>query len=88
MGVDDIVIVRAYPSNAMEIADLYLSAQADALPFRKQIHSDEEVRIWVREHLLLTSETYVAMVGDQMVGFVSLVQESIEQLYVRPGWYR
>jgi GNAT superfamily N-acetyltransferase len=85
---DGIVIARAKPSDAMEIADLYLSARAEALPFLGRTHSDEDVRIWVRDHLLLSSETYVAMVGDQIVGFISLEQESIEQLYVRPGWYR
>lgn len=85
---DGVVIARAEPGDAMGIADLYLSARADALPFLGRIHSDEDVRIWVRDHLLPASETYVAMVGDQLVGFISLVPGNIEQLYVRPGWYR
>lgn len=45
-----------------------------------------EVRGWVADHLLRTTETWVAELEGAVVAFCSLGDGWIEQLYVAPGY--
>ncbi|HEY6607648.1 MAG TPA: GNAT family N-acetyltransferase, partial [Candidatus Limnocylindria bacterium] len=49
-------------------------------------HSDDEVRAWVADSLLPGTETWVAEAGPAAVGFISIGDRSIEQLYLLPEW--
>ena len=65
-----------------------LASWADAFPWLARAHSDDEVRAWVRDVLLTRGTTWVACSGGRMVGFMTLVGDELEQLYLLPGHYR
>jgi ribosomal protein S18 acetylase RimI-like enzyme len=79
---------RARPEDGPEIADLYLAAHDDALPFVRRAHSDDEVRRWVRQVMLQQGETWVARLDGRIVGFLSLAGSDLDQLFLLPGYYR
>ncbi len=79
---------RATDADAAEIAALYLASRADALPFLRRIHDDAAVGIWIRTQMLRRGETWVARADGVILGFVTLVEAELEQLYLRPGHYR
>jgi len=74
--------------DADEIAALYLAARADALPYIRRVHTDDEVHTWIRNVVLTQAQTWVARLGGSIVGFMALVGNELEQLYVLPGHYR
>ncbi|HLZ64805.1 MAG TPA: GNAT family N-acetyltransferase [Aliidongia sp.] len=79
---------RASVADAAEIANLYLASRADALPYLRRVHGDEDVRVWIRTVMLARGETWVARRGDEILGFMSLVGDELDQLYLKPGHYR
>jgi GNAT superfamily N-acetyltransferase len=85
---DEVFLERAADDDAAEIADLYLASRADALPFLRRVHTDDEVRVWVRNVLLTRGETWVARLNRSVVGFVTLIGDDLDQLYLLPGHYR
>jgi ribosomal protein S18 acetylase RimI-like enzyme len=82
----DILIRRSEPGDAPQVADLFLASFAARYDF-PLAHTPDEVRGWVADDLLPTTETWVA-IGDEgtPVGFLSLREGFLEQLYVAPGW--
>jgi hypothetical protein len=50
-------IERASPRDAGEIAALYLASRAQALPYLRRVHSDDEVRGWITHVRLANGET-------------------------------
>ena len=81
-------IEPATESDAVEIANLYLLSRAEALPFLRRAHGDSEVLAWIRDVLLKRGETSVARSQGTILGFASLLGETLDQLYVLPGQYR
>jgi ribosomal protein S18 acetylase RimI-like enzyme len=86
--VEPFFLTQALDSDADEIADVYLASRADALPYVRRVHTDIEVRAWIREVALKRGETWVAKRDSAIVGFITLMGEEVEQLYVLPGNYR
>lgn len=83
-----VVVVPAEPSDFSQITDLYLASRADALPYLNRVHSDEAVRAWIKYTLLRRGVTWLAKEQDTVVGFLSLLDNDIDQLYILPGYYR
>ncbi len=83
-----ITIERASPGDAGEIASLYLASRAEALPYLRRVHSDDEVRGWIAHVRLATGETWVAREAGRILGFLSLDGEDLDQLYLLPGQFR
>jgi GNAT superfamily N-acetyltransferase len=79
---------QASASDADEIARLYLASWADALPYLRRVHTDDEVYTWVADVVLRKGETWIACLGGVIVGFMVLVGDELDQLYVLPGYYR
>jgi GNAT superfamily N-acetyltransferase len=79
---------RAIASDAAGIAAVYLASRADALPYLRRVHTDDEIRNWISTVLLVRSETWVARIDHRIVGFMALVGDDLDQLYVLPGFYR
>ncbi len=49
------------------------------------VHTDDEVRSWVRDVLLPSTETWVATAPDgRLVGFMSLKTDELDQLWLLP----
>jgi GNAT superfamily N-acetyltransferase len=86
--VEPLSLIQALDSDADEIADVYLASRADALPYLRRIHTTDEVRAWIRDIALKRGETWVAKRDSSIVGFITLMGEEVEQLYVLPGNYR
>ena len=84
----DVSVERASVDDGAEIADLYLASRADALPFLRRVHPDDEVRCWIQTVLLCRGETWVARLDGHVVGFLTLIDDDLDQLYLRPGHYR
>jgi GNAT superfamily N-acetyltransferase len=74
---------RAVPTDASAIADIHLAAFHATYAF-PLAHADDEVRAWVRDELLRTTETWVAVADGAVVGYLSLGEGWVEQLYVAP----
>jgi ribosomal protein S18 acetylase RimI-like enzyme len=85
---DEVSLERATDYDAAEIAELYLASRADALPFLRGAHTDDEVRDWVRNVLLYRGETWIALLNKSVVGFLALIGDDLDQLYLLPGYYR
>lgn len=82
-----IVIRRAGPGDAAAIAELFLASFRATYTFRLA-HSDDEVRTWIRDEVVGRQETWVAVAGDAIVGLMALGEAALDQLYLRPGWWR
>ena len=76
---------RALPSDAAAIAALHLAARRDAMPYLPALQSDEEVRAWTRDTLLPKAEVWVAEIAGEPVGYLALVDDILDHLYVGPG---
>jgi GNAT superfamily N-acetyltransferase len=83
-----ITIERSSPSDAGEIAALYLASRGEALPYLRRVHSDDEVRGWIAHVRLATGETWVAREAGRILGFLCLDGEDLDQLYLMPGQFR
>jgi ribosomal protein S18 acetylase RimI-like enzyme len=82
--VGEPIIRRATGEDAPRVALIYLSSFHATYDF-SLAHTDDEVRAWVAGVLLPGTETWVAEDGGEVIGFVSLSDEGLEQLYVSPG---
>ena len=83
-----ITIEPASPRDAGEIAALYLASRAEALPYLRRVHSDDEVRSWITHVRLAAGETWVAREAGRILGFLCLDGEDLDQLYLLPGQFR
>jgi len=86
--VERLSVETASESDAREIAKLYLASRADALPYLRRVHTDIEVCAWISNVVLKRGETWVARLKGGIVGFIALVGDDLDQLYVLPGHYR
>lgn len=75
-------------ADALEIADLFLDARREALPYVPVLHSDGETRDWISDVVMVRSNMWVVVLDDKIVGFLAIVGDQLDHLYVRPGYYR
>ena len=78
-----ITIRRAVPADALAIADVFLASFHSTYEF-PLAHTDDEVRGWVRDRLVVTEETWVAAHGPRVVAMMVIAPGHLEQLYVAP----
>jgi ribosomal protein S18 acetylase RimI-like enzyme len=76
---------RARPADAAAIAELHLAARRAAMPWLPDLHSDAEVGIWIRDRLLANAEVWVALAGAAPMGYMALVDGTLDHLYIAPG---
>jgi ribosomal protein S18 acetylase RimI-like enzyme len=78
------VLRWATPADADAVTAVHLASRAAAMPWLPVVHSPAETRWWV-EHVVLTQHrTWVAVSGDDVLGFVAVGDGRLEQLYLRP----
>jgi ribosomal protein S18 acetylase RimI-like enzyme len=70
--------------DAGPIAELFLQAVAAAMPYLPAIHTDDQVRAWIRDVVLPNTEVWVAVEGPAPIGFISIVGTALHHLYVAP----
>jgi len=76
---------RALSSDATAVAALHLAARRHAMPYLPELRSDDGVRAWTRETLLPKAEVWIAEIGGKPVGYLALVDDILDHLYVGPG---
>lgn len=77
----------AQENDATGIAECYLDAYNHALPGIVRPHTDDEVRAWVRDVLMTTTDVTLARHPLGMItGFMAVTSGWIEQFYVDPAW--
>ena len=74
----------ASTADADAITAVHLASRAAALPWLPRVHSDEATRWWVEHVVLAEHRTWVAVDGEDVVGFASLSPGHLEQLYLDP----
>jgi GNAT superfamily N-acetyltransferase len=75
---------QARPEDATAIAALHLAARRQAMPYLPDLHSDAEVRYWMSDSLLPNAEVWVAEIAGRAIGYLALVGDSLDHLYVAP----
>ncbi|MFF0016679.1 GNAT family N-acetyltransferase [Streptomyces sp. NPDC005374] len=81
-----VVIRRATAPDASATADVYLRSFAAALPTVVRPRSDDEVRAYIRDVVVPSRETWVAVAEEQVVGLMVLAGDLLSQLYLDPDW--
>ncbi|MGW1611104.1 N-acetyltransferase family protein [Streptomyces sp. NPDC002285] len=81
-----VALRRARPTDAGAVADVWLRSFAAALPTVVRPRSDDDVRTYFREVVVLLRETWVAEAADRVVGLMVLDADQLSQLYLDPDW--
>ena len=81
-----VVIRRATTSDASATADVYLRSFGAALPTVVRPRSDDEVHAYIRDVVVPSRETWVAVAEEQVVGLMVLAGDLLSQLYLDPDW--
>lgn len=77
-------IRRATAADAGAIGDIWLDAWRATFDF-PPAHPDDDVRRWLADRLVPTTETWVAVeASGRVVGFVAVSDAMVEQLYIAP----
>lgn len=80
-----LTIRLADADEAPVVAELYLRARKAAVPaIPPSVHDDDDVRGWVRDVLVPTGGVWLAVEGDDVVGFLALAPGWVEHLYLDP----
>lgn len=75
------------PGDALDIAEIHLAARREAMPYLHRAHTDDETRDWFARMVGGRSAAWwVALVENQIVGYMLIDGENLDHLYVRPGW--
>jgi GNAT superfamily N-acetyltransferase len=83
---DDLTVRHAEPGDGRGIGDVLVDSWRATFDF-PAAHPDEDVRVWVVEHLVPTTESWVAVHPDgTVVGVLSLSETMVDQLYLSPSW--
>ncbi len=82
----DITVRRARSSDALRIADVFLAARRGALPYLREVHSDDETRGWIAATVFETCDLWVGLWDGAVAGFLALDDQTLEHLYVLPDY--
>jgi hypothetical protein len=74
---------RATFDDAAAVAEVFLTSFHETYDF-PLAHTDDDVRGWIRDRLIPTQETWVAVDDDRVVAMMALTPGHLEQLYVAP----
>ncbi|MFB7554785.1 GNAT family N-acetyltransferase [Streptomyces brevispora] len=80
----------ARADDAGSLTRLLLASRAAAMPYLPRVHSDEATLGWMTHVVLPDTDVWVAELHEEggaaeIVGFVSLDGDELEQLYLSPG---
>jgi GNAT superfamily N-acetyltransferase len=82
------MLVRAARDHEADtIADVFIPSFR-GLAFLPRLHTDEEIRGWIRDELVPGHEIWVAEVEGRVVGFAALSGDLLGHLYVHPDAQR
>ncbi len=73
----------ARTGEADTIADVFI-ASFRGLTYLPLLHTDDEIRNWIRSQMVPAHEVWVAEADDRIVGFAALAHDLLGHLYVHP----
>lgn len=85
---DEITIDAITETDPTQISEIFIASRADALPTVKQVWSNDQIRAWIRNTVVQLGDVWVAKSKNDIVGFLALVGDEIDHLYVSPDYYR
>jgi GNAT superfamily N-acetyltransferase len=65
------------------IADVFV-ASFRGLTFLPKLHTDDQIRQWIRDEMVPAHEVWVAEMDGRIVGFGALTDDLLGHLYVHP----
>ncbi|MEV7676656.1 GNAT family N-acetyltransferase [Streptomyces sp. NPDC088752] len=87
MAVENLEVRRAGADDAASMADVWLCSYDAALPTVRRAHTDDEVRTWFADIVVVRHESWVAVAEGRVVGLLVLDEGSeLDQLYLDPAW--
>lgn len=76
-------------NDAAELAEIHVAARRAAMPYLHLAHTDDETRDWFGRSVGdRPAAWWVARIEHQIVGYMLLIGENLDHLYVRPDWQR
>jgi GNAT superfamily N-acetyltransferase len=72
--------------DAPEVARIHLAARRTAMPWLREVHSDEETYAWAATILPAENEIWVAEADGRVVAFAAIAPGWLNHLYVDPEW--
>ena len=79
-----VVLRPATTADADAVTAVFLASRAAALPWLPDLHSAEETRGFIEHVVLAGQRTWLAVDGDDVVGFAALGPGHLEHLYLHP----
>ena len=58
--------------DAEAVAGVYLRSRRELVAWAPLVHSDEAIRGWIRQHLIPSGHTTVAVADGQVIGFLAV----------------
>jgi ribosomal protein S18 acetylase RimI-like enzyme len=78
-----LTIRRATAEDSTAVAEVFLASFTATYAF-PLAHTADDVRAWIRDVLVATAETWVAVDGASVVGMMAVGPGELDQLYVAP----
>lgn len=82
------ILRPAVAADAGQVADVDLAARVAGLPNMRWAQTPAEIRLWIAETLIPSGAVHVADDRGTLVGYITLRDAWVDQLYVRPGKWR
>ena len=79
------VLQRATADDGALLARIHTQARAAAMPWLPVLHTLDETEGWMTNVVLPQQEVWLAQRDGAVLGFIALVPEWVEQLYVDPA---
>jgi GNAT superfamily N-acetyltransferase len=80
-------ITGAKLEDATELATIHIAARRAEMPYLPDLHTEDEVRKWFMYRVQETRDGFrVARSAGQLVGYMFLHDDKLDDLYVRPDW--
>jgi GNAT superfamily N-acetyltransferase len=84
----ELMLRPARPSDASDVAEIFLAAYAQMGPYVRDVHTDDEIRAWIGDVVLRENEIVIADVDGRPAGFAALDADLLGHLYVHPDLQR
>jgi ribosomal protein S18 acetylase RimI-like enzyme len=79
---------QASIDDAVNVAELFLTTRRDAMPYLPTLYTDDQIRQWIAKVVFVKCAVWVAETQGQIAGFMALVGDRLEHLYILPSYQR
>jgi ribosomal protein S18 acetylase RimI-like enzyme len=90
MNTNEIQLRLGAPSDALAIAELFMTSRRDALSYLPDLHTEDDTRHHFADVVMKRCAVWLAHDRGRVVGFMAWNAESghLDHLYLLPGHYR